>query len=158
MDKKLVGVGLIGLILGVLIAGVYGWNAAPGIMMLEDECQYGFEESVDRFTQAVNDHGWKVSKVHDLKKTMNKFGKDVNRVKVLEICHPDHAYKVLAEDDERVVTSLMPCRVSIYEHSDGKVYASRLNSGLMGQMMDGIIPEVMADASADSEKMLESIL
>ena len=111
------------------------------MMLLEDQSKFDFVESVDRFSNAVESHGWKISKVHDLKKTMKKFGNDVDQVKVFETCHPDHAFKVLAKDDERVVSSLMPCRVAIYEHSNGDVYASRLNSGLMGQMMDGVIPE-----------------
>lgn len=158
MDKKIIGVGAVGFVLGIIFTGIVGWNAAPGMMLLENQSKYNFEESVDRFTKAVSDQGWKLSKVHDLKKTMEKFNKEVHQVQVFEICHPDHAYKILARDDERVVASLMPCRVAIYEHSDGKVYTSRLNSGLMGQMMDGIIPEVMADASRESEEMLESIL
>ncbi|MEA3288480.1 MAG: DUF302 domain-containing protein [Candidatus Marinimicrobia bacterium] len=158
MDTKIIGSGLVGFILGILLTGVFAWNAAPGMMMMEDETRYGFEESVDRFTQAVKDQGWKMPAVHDLQKTMKKFDKDVKSVKVFELCHPEHAGKILAKDDERIVTSLMPCRVAIYEHSDGTVYASRMNSGLLGKMMDGIVPEVMADASADSEEILKSIL
>lgn len=89
---------------------------------------------------------------------MAKFGKEVNKVQVFELCHPDHAYKILSRDAERKVTSFMPCRVAIYEHSDKKVYVSRMNSGLMGKMMGGIIADVMTDASTESEAIISEII
>jgi len=89
---------------------------------------------------------------------MVKYGIDVRSVKVFDLCKPEHSGRILKSDDERIVSSLMPCRVAIYEKNDGKVYFSRLNSGLMAMPMEGIIPEVMADAAFENEKILESIL
>jgi len=96
--------------------------------------------------------------VHDLQASMSKFDYDVKQVKVFELCHPDYASKILLESDERIVSSLMPCRVAIYEKDDGKVYISRMNTSLMAGMMGGLIKDVMADASNDTEVILESIL
>jgi len=158
MTKKNILSGVIGLIVGCLFMGILIYNIMPNLMIIEDESKYGFEESVEKFKEAVKKHGWKLPKVHDLQKTMAKFEKNVNKVQVFEICHPDHAYKILSRDAERVVTSLMPCRVSIYERSDKKVYVSRMNSGLMGKMMSGIIPEVMSDASRESEEIIDAII
>jgi len=150
MKKSLI-FGLIGFVLGVLVTGVVMYKMAPGMMMLEDVSPYNFEESVKA-------HGWKIPKVHDLQKTMKKHGKDVRAVKVIELCHPDHAGRILAESEERIVSSLMPCRVAFYEKEDGKVYISRMNSSLMASMMAGIIPEVMDIAAKDTEKMLKVVL
>lgn len=83
---------------------------------------------------------------------------DVKAVKVFELCHTSHAGKILAKSDERVVSSLMPCRVAIYEKDDGKVYISRMNSGLMASTMKGIIPEVMAEAATENEKILAAVI
>jgi len=146
-----------GIIIGGLLTILIMYNSAPDIMMIESKSRYGFEESVEKFRESVKEKGWKIPIVHDLKKTMNKFGKEVKNVKVFELCHPDHAYKVLAQNDERIVSSLMPCRVSIYEKADGSVYISRMNTALMGSMMDGVVPEVMADASHESEIIISAI-
>jgi uncharacterized protein (DUF302 family) len=89
---------------------------------------------------------------------MKKYGKDVRPVKVFELCHPDHAGKILAADSERIVSVLMPCRVAVYERADGKTYVSRMNSGMMAGMMGGLIADVMADAASDNEKILEPVL
>lgn len=155
--KNTIIASVVSFVAGVLItfAGIY--QAAPSLMLNEYETVYNFEESTQRFEKAVKDGGWKMSKIHDLQATMKKFDKDVRPVKVFEICHPDHAGKVLAASDERIVASLMPCRVSIYEKDDGKTYVSSMNTGMMGQMMDGIVPEVMADASKASAEFVSTI-
>ncbi|MEN8115522.1 MAG: DUF302 domain-containing protein [Bacteroidota bacterium] len=158
MKKSLV-TGIIGFVLGVVIAFGVIYKAAPGMMLLENESQYAsFEETVTKFEQSVKDHEWKIPATHDLQKTMAKYGKDVKKVKVFELCHPDHAGKILLESEERIVSSLMPCRVAIYEKHDGKVYISRMNSGMMASTMEGVIPEVMDEAAKQNEEILEAVI
>ncbi len=150
--------GLAGLVAGILLTALVGYKSAPAMMMKEAESQYNFEVSVAMFEQAVSDGGWRLSMVHDLQETMTKNGFQVNKVKVFELCHPGHAYKILKLDNERIVSNMMPCRVSIYEKSDGKTYVSWMNTALMGNMMGGVIAEVMADATKESESMIGSLL
>jgi len=156
--KKLVLTGVITFVAGIIITLGLGFTMAPSMMLVEDESKYDFDESVERFETAVKESGWKLPAVHDLQATMEKHGKDVKAVKVFELCHPDHAGKILEKDDERVVTSMMPCRVAIYEKSDGKVYVSRMNSSLMASTMGKVINDVMSEAAAENEKMLATIL
>lgn len=157
--KKNLLTGILGLVIGIALTFVVMYKAAPGMMLIEDESKFTtFEETVSTFEQSVLDHNWKIPTIHDLQKTMAKFGRDVKKVKVFELCHPDHAGRILEKSDERVVSSLMPCRVAIYEKADGKVYISRMNSGLMASTMKGIIPEVMKEAAVQNEEILEAIL
>jgi len=146
-----------GLVLGVLITMFVMFQMAPGMMILEDQSKYNFEETVTKFEKSVKDHGWKMPAVHDLQKTMTKFGYDVKSVKVFELCHPDHAKKILEANDERIVSSMMPCRVAIYEKNDGKTYVSRMNSALMAKTMSKLIDEVMAVASSENEEILKVV-
>ncbi len=146
--------GIAGLVLGILLTGFLSYKMAPGMMMKEAESRYNFAESVEKFEQKALSMGWRIPAVHDLKETMHKNGKQVNNVKVFELCQPDHAYEILKLDDERIVSSMMPCRVSIYEKSDGKTYVSWMNTSLMGNMMGGVIADVMGVATADSETMI----
>jgi len=150
--------GGVGFLAGIIIMGIIMFLSAPGIMMLEDEAKYGFDETYEKLMKSVKDHKWKAPKIHDLQKTMKKYGHDVRPVKVIELCHPDHAAKILKESGERIVSSLMPCRVAIYEKSDGKVYVSRMNSGLMASTFGGIIADVMDTAAKENEVILEAIL
>ncbi|MCD4829070.1 MAG: DUF302 domain-containing protein [Candidatus Cloacimonetes bacterium] len=128
------------------------------MMLSEDESPYGFDETIEILTQSVDDHGWTIPKTHNLQRSMAKFGHEVLPVTVIELCHPDHANRILQEDDERIVATLMPCRVAVYEKSDGKVYISRMNSGMLAGMMGGLIAEVMSLAAAQNEEILQPVL
>jgi len=156
--KKQIIFGVIGVLAGVALTLAIIYLSAQSVMMKEKQVNLTFTEAVELFEKTTLEKGWKIPAIHDLKETMNKFGKDVANVKVFELCHPDHAYKILSRDNERIVTSLMPCRISIYEKSDGKVYISWMNTALMGSMMKGVVPEVMSDASRESFEIVEVLL
>ena len=153
--------------IGFTVAVVYTY--APQIMILEDESKYDFTQTVQKFEASAKgschiikgqekSNCWKIPVQHDLKKTMEKHGKSVLNIKVFELCQPELAYKIISRDKERSVASLMPCRVAIYERSDGKVYISRLNTSLFAKMMGGVIPEVMEQATQETEAMLSGII
>lgn len=157
MKKNLI-YGLIGAVVGLLLTLLVIYISAEGIMMKEKQVNMKFDDAVELFEKTTVAKGWSIPTVHDLQETMAKHGYTVNKVKVFELCHPDHANKVLQQDKERVVSSMMPCRVSIYEKSDGKVYVSWMNTGLMGGMMKGVVPEVMNDASRESREIVDVLL
>lgn len=156
--KRMVLTGVLSLLAGVVITIGAFYFLAPSFMLLENESKYGFNESVERFEASVKEAGWKMPKVHDLQETMFNHGKNVKAVKVFELCHPEHAAKILEKNNERIVSVMMPCRVAIYEKNDGKVYISRMNSRLMASTMGKVISEVMAEAAKENETMLKSII
>ena len=155
---KTILTGLGGIIVGALLTMFIMFQMAPGLMLIEDESQYNFEESVTKFEASVKEHDWKMSTTHDLQKSMKKFNYDIKSVKVFELCHPDHAIKILKANDERIVSTMMPCRVAIYEKNDGKTYISRMNSKLMASTMGELINSVMAEAAQQNEEILEVLL
>ncbi len=147
----------IGILLGVLITLLIIRYKAPSLMMMESKSKYSFDETVNRITAAVESKGWKMPHVHDLQATMHKHNYEVDKVKVLEICKPSIAQKILSRDTERLVSNLMPCRISVYEKSDGQVYVSRLNSVKMGGVFGGIIKDAMSVAGNESEEMIQVV-
>lgn len=149
---------IIGLIAGAIIAVLVIFLSAPSLMLKENKSKHDFETTLAEIEKSVESMGWKIPHVNDLQATMHKFGKDVRQVKVYEICHPDHAYKILNQDDERIVSSLMPCRIAVYEKSSGDVYVSRMNSGLMSKPMNKIIRNTMSDAAAETEQILAPVI
>ncbi len=149
---------LIGLIVGAAITFFIIRSMAPKMMLVESESKYSFEETLQRLQQAIDQKGWKTPAVHDLQATLAKFDYDVRKVKVMAVCQPDIAQKILSRDDERIASSLMPCRISVYEKSDGKVYVSRLNSIKMGSLFGGVIEEAMDIAGHQSEMIIQTVV
>jgi uncharacterized protein (DUF302 family) len=145
-------------ILGAILTLLIIYKTIPKVMMVESESKYDFEKSAEVFEQSIKDAGWSVSGIHDLKKTLKGFGYEIGEVKAFELCKADHSSVVLSRDDERIISPLMPCRVSLYTKSDGKTYISRMNSLLMAKPFGGLISDIMKKAAIDTEKILESII
>lgn len=126
-------------------------------MFFENRSKYGFEETINQLTELVPENEWKIIQILDLQETMRKNGKDVLPVKVVEMCKPDYAYQLLSEDSQRIYSNMMPCRVSVYEKSDGNTYISRMNSAMFAEQIGGVMQDVMSKAFDDVEKMIKKI-
>ena len=143
-----ISAGILGLLLGFLIV----WLKAPSMMMLEDQSRLNFDETLDAIVKQAEDLNWKVPQLHQIHASMEKAGVGkVLRATVIEICKPEYAVELLKRDDTRIVVSLMPCRIGVYEKSDGSVIISRMNTGLMSKMFGKLVAKVMEKASSDSE-------
>jgi len=158
MMKKTALLSVAGVLAGVLLTGLLIFLSAQSVMLKEEQSNYDFEQSVLVFEESALSNGWKIPATHDMQETMANFGKDVLQAKVFELCHPEHAYEILSRDKERIVMSMMPCRVAIYEKSDGKTYVSWMNTGLVGGMMKGVVPKVMKQASRESELIVAPLI
>ena len=125
---------------------------------IENESLYGFEHTVELLSAKITEIGWKISMTHDLQETLRKNGKDVLPVKVIELCKPDYSVQLLKEDSERIYSSLMPCRISVYTTTDGKTHISRMNSQLLASQIGGVVEKVMGTAFADIENILKTLI
>ncbi len=127
-------------------------------MFLETLSPFDFRSTVELLSKEIENKSWKISNVYDLQKTLNQHGKDVLPVKVFSLCHPNHSSRILEKDSERIISSMMPCRVSIYEKADGKTYISRMNSSMIAAGFGGIAEEVMTESANEVEEIIEHIL
>jgi len=127
-------------------------------MFLETLSPFDFRSTVELLSKEIENKSWKISNVYDLQKTLNQHGKDVLPVKVFSLCHPNHSSRILEKDSERIISSMMPCRVSIYEKADGKTYISRMNSSMVAAGFGGIAEEVMTESANEVEEIIEHIL
>jgi uncharacterized protein (DUF302 family) len=150
---------IIGLIIGGLIVFLLNSSNKTEEYILESQSKYSFEETVAQFEATVTEfEGWKVLKTYDLQESMAKSGFTVQPVKVFSVCNPAYSSKILFSNQERVVSSMMPCRVSIYVRTNGKTYISRINSADMAADMGGVVDDVMSAASNDIEEMLKDLI
>lgn len=148
---------LSGFVFGVVLTGIVIWSIAPSMMMIENQSNLNFEETITQIQSNAADQGWSVPNTLRLNKSLEKDGYSVLPVAVIELCKPDIAAKVLSDDEARLVSSLMPCRVAIYEKSNGEVIISRMNTGLISKMFGGLITDAMREATAQTEKILDPL-
>ena len=127
-------------------------------MFIENKSKYNLEETVLKLNDAISKSDWKLLHTHNLQETMKKNGRDVLPAMVLEICAPQFAYKILSTDKERVYSNMMPCRLSVYDKSDGNTYISRMNIEMFASSLGGVVAEVMSDAFNDAEKFIGQVI
>lgn len=155
--KKVLAGAIGGLLVGILLTGLVIWTSAPGMMMIETHSNLGFDETIQAIQDNAAAQGWVVPNILRLDKSLAKEGYQVGPVAVIELCKPVYAKKVLAEDNARVVSSLMPCRVAVYQKSNGDTILSRMNTGLMSKMFGGLVTEVMSDATRETEEIFKPL-
>jgi uncharacterized protein (DUF302 family) len=127
-------------------------------MIIESKSPFSFTETAEKLQQAIEAREWKMPALHDLQQTMRNFGEEVLPVKVFEICKPQYSKRILELDAERIVSVMMPCRISVYERKDGSTYISRLNPAAMGASFSGIIGEVMLEAANEVEEIIGAVI
>ena len=150
------------LFLGILISlfalGLGGYFGVQHLMVVETKSPLGFEATVNAITEAAESQNWKIPKVYRLCKSLEKENININPVAVIELCKPAYAAELLSHDDTRLVSSFMPCRISVYEKKDGSVIVSRMNTSLVSRIFRGKISEVMMLATRETKSILGQAL
>lgn len=145
----------IGIVAGMIIAGSAIWFMLPGMMLKEKVSQYSVEETVSKIMENALANGWVASR-KDLHKSVEKNGGGlVKPVVLIDLCQAHHAYKILNNDEGRIVSVMMPCTISVYEKEDGKAYVGYMNAGVLGKAFGGIVAEIMGgDVAVDQQKFI----
>jgi uncharacterized protein (DUF302 family) len=145
--------------LGVLsISAVAPAAAGPRDMFLESESPLKFSETVEAIKAETGALGWSVLATYDMSAILAKKGFVIAPIVILETCSGKYSVELIRKDETRYVSSLIPCRVAIYETSTGKVIISRLNTTAFGSMMEPAVADVMKKAGADMEGIVERVL
>lgn len=131
----------------------------PRDMILEEVSPYGLDETVKRLTDTAKAEGWVVGAVRPMHKSVKKNGgPDVLPVMLVELCSPQDAGALLLDDASRYSSVMMPCTISVYEKTDGKVYVAHVNAKMIGMLFGGKVGEVMGGpVAAAQEKFLNAV-
>jgi uncharacterized protein (DUF302 family) len=150
---------ILGLVGGVLLTVLVGWQSMPSMMLATHQSRYDtVQETCIHLKAAIEENGWSCPAIRDMNLTMEKHGVTMARpVKIVELCKAEYARDVLLTNPE--VSTLMPCAWGVYEGDDGKIYISGMNMALMGKMFGGNIAKVMGDLVVkDEARILEGVI
>jgi len=107
------------------------------------QSQKSFPETLKTFKEEVGKAGWSLLNVNNMAGVLSERGFTLHPVVVLDVCSGKHSVRILGNDDYRPFSAFMPCRVSIYQTSDGKVFVARMNAAAVTEMMLTGVAEVM---------------
>jgi uncharacterized protein (DUF302 family) len=151
---------LTGFVLGIGITLIGVKMFMPKMMLTVQKSNLDFDQTVDHIEQSALEKGWRVPKIYDLQKSLAEDGytTDIRKLKVVSLCQPEHAHKILSSDERKKVTAMMPCRVGVYETASGEVMISAMNIGLMSKLFGGVIEDVMGQVATEEHEMLKPVL
>jgi len=148
-----------GFILGIIVMGITVWQVMPGMMLTEQLSPYNVNETVEKIANNAKAEGWVISAIQPLHQSVKKHGGgDLDPVVLINLCQANHAFNILKEDANKVISVMMPCTISVYQKTDGLVYVGTMNAGLLGTMFGGTVAEVMGGLVAAQQQKFISFL
>jgi uncharacterized protein (DUF302 family) len=94
------------------------------------ETKKDVETAARDLEEAVKRNKFGVLHVHNLKQTLKEKGIDFpNACKILEVCNPQQASKVLSQN--MAVSMALPCRISVYEEGGRTKLATMLPTAML---------------------------
>ncbi|MEE9444724.1 MAG: DUF302 domain-containing protein [Cocleimonas sp.] len=148
---------LISFILGAIVAAFIGYKSLPSMMIKEVASPYSFEETMDKVKANAKELGWKVPKSWKInfQKNLKKVVKvDIGPNQVIGMCEPQAAADILKHDNLKQLSVMMPCKIAIYEKSDGKTYISIMNMNLLGTAFGDVVNGITTKLAPQMEKMV----
>lgn len=127
-------------------------------MVSEKQSRLGFNETVSALQDAAKKRGWEIGPAMDMQEAMLKAGhKDAKPFKVLAMCKKDLAEALLKIQAVNNTMPFAPCRMSVFEGNDGKVYIAKPNTEFMAQMATPVFAPLLQQFVTEEKAVLENI-
>lgn len=127
-------------------------------MMTEAKSRLGFKETVAALQEAAKQRGWQVGQIIDMQEAMIKAGqKNAKPFTVLPMCKQDLAENLLKTQVEQKAMPFAPCRMSVFEGTDGKVYIAKPNTEFMAQMATPVFAPLLKKFVEEEKALLANI-
>ncbi len=127
-------------------------------MFLQTESPKSLPETVETFKEEVAAAGWSILNVTNMAGVLSEQGYTLLPVLIFDVCSGKYSAQILAKDEYRFITPLMPCRVSIYQTSKDKVIIARLNAKSMAPMFSTELAEIMVKSGNELETIIKKTI
>lgn len=117
----------------------------------------GFDETIERVTEALKGEGFGVLSDIDVAKTLNtKLGVDQAPYRILGACNPQYAHQALTAEPE--IGVLLPCNVVVRQDAEGDVQVMFMDPMTVLSLVDNPkVPELASDVRARLDRVLEAV-
>ena len=125
-------------------------------MKIEDfayivETEKTFDEAVVSVLKTVEQKGWALFQIYDIKERLAAKGFEEKPLKIIEICSAKHANNFLSKNI--LISLCMPCKINVLEEN-GKVKIVGMKPTIISQFF----PEVNQEEAEEVEKELKEII
>lgn len=115
------------------------------------ETDKSFDDAVISVLKAVEQKGWSIFQIYDIKERLAAKGFEHKPLKIIEICSGKHANNFLNKN--RLISLCMPCKINVLEEN-GKIRIV----GMKPTMISQFFPEVSKEEAEEVEKDIKEIV
>lgn len=115
------------------------------------ETKKSFDDAIVSVLKAVEQKGWALFQIYDLKERLAAKGFKQQPLKIIEICSGKYANQFLNKN--RLISLCIPCKINVIEEN-GKVKIA----GMKPTMIPQFFPEVSKEEAMEAEKDVISII
>ena len=115
------------------------------------ETDKSFDDAVVSVLKAVEQKGWSIFQIYDIKERLAAKGFEHKPLKIIEICSGKHANNFLNKN--RLISLCMPCKINVLEE-DGKVKIV----GMKPTIISEFFPEISKEEAEEVEKDVREIV
>ncbi|TSA22111.1 MAG: DUF302 domain-containing protein, partial [Betaproteobacteria bacterium] len=131
----------------------------PRAIVVEDVSRADFATTLKGLQEQLTKDGWNIVAEINLGERLAKKGVQIpGGLVILELTSGKYTVPLLKKDETRYVSALMPCSVSVYGMSDGRVIISRINAGMMAGMLEPQLADAMKKAAAQLDESIARAL
>lgn len=150
--------------LGLALAPLAAQASAPAqpdprAIVAEDSVRADFATTLNTLREQLTADGWNLVAEVNLGERLAKKNVVIpGGLVILEMTSGGNTVPLLKNDETRYVSALMPCSVSVYGMSDGRVVISRMNAKMMAGMLDPRLGAAMNKSSAQLDASIAKTL
>lgn len=116
----------------------------------------GYEEAVERVTEALGEEGFGVLTTIDVRSTLReKLDAEYKRYVILGACNPELAHRALTRDDN--VGLLLPCNVVVAERNGGSEVSAGRPEAILDVAGNPELRPVAEEAEARLRRVVDSL-
>ncbi len=117
------------------------------------ETNKSFDVAVVSVLRAVEQKGWALFNVYDVKERLAAKGFTQEPLKIIEICSAKHSNQLLNKD--RLASLCMPCRIIVLEEK-GKVKIASIRPSMISDFFPQITIEETKSIEKDTKEIIDS--
>jgi uncharacterized protein (DUF302 family) len=116
------------------------------------ETEKSFDEAVVSVIKAVEQKGWSLFQVYDVKERLAAKGFHQKPLKIIEMCSGKYANQFLSKN--RLISLCMPCKINVMEDS-GRVKIIGMKPTMISQFFSEVSQEEAVEAEKDIIDIIE---
>ena len=115
------------------------------------ETDKSFDGAVVSVLKAVEQKGWSIFQIYDIKERLAAKGFEHKPLKIIEICSGKHANNFLNKN--RLISLCMPCKINVLEEDGGVKII-----GMKPTMISEFFPEISKEEAEEVERDVRKIV